>query len=209
MPYNSTMSLEKLDPEAIAEQIDAELNPKGGSGGAKKVFGSEHGRRKKKGAEAKEGQRINAAERHDRSEKSPKDEIADVVRYLIKQDGNDQNLSATSKYIEWLTSSIDQPDIYTPIEQEFGNWIGYTASVKAGGGGRQTSNNARRRTHLITGITAEWEKSRKADPNQEQVMRLVKERIITHLHNWRQILFLQPGQKVSDGQIQTEINKFL
>ena len=203
------MSPEKLDPDAIADQIDAELNPKGGSGGSKRVFGGQRGRRKKKIAEAKVRQIINAAERHDRSEKSPKDEITDVIRYLVKQDEKDTTLSATTKYIEWLTSNIDQPDIYIPVEQEFGNWIGYTASVKAGGGGRQTSNNARRRTHLITGITAEWEKSIKADPNQIKVMKLLRYRIVKHLNNWRQILFLQPGQKVTDSQIQSEINKFL
>lgn len=205
------MSLEKLDPEAIAEQIDAELNPRGGSGGTKRVFGTgeKGGRRKKKSAEVKVGQKINAAERHGSSEKTPSGEIADVINYLIKVDENDPSLTAMSKYLDWLTANIAKPEKYIQVDDEYDIWVGYTASVKAGGGGRQTSNNARRRTHLITGITAEWEKSRKADPNQIKVMKLLRERIVKHLNNWRQILMLRPNQTVSQNTLQAEINKFI
>lgn len=198
-----------IDPEAIADEIDAELNPKGGSGGAKKPFGSERGRKSKKLAEARVGQRVNASERHESSQKTPSNEIADVIKYIVKKDEKDPNLTAMSNYLEWLTKNITQPENYIQIDQEFENWIGYTASVKAGGGGRQTSNNARRRTHSITGITAEWEKSRKADPNQEKVMKLLKERITKHLMNWRQVLMLRHDQVVSQNILQSEINKFI
>ncbi|MBI3282696.1 hypothetical protein HYZ70_01305, partial [Candidatus Curtissbacteria bacterium] len=125
----------------------------GGGGGGKKrpVFG-EKGRRKKKQAEGKAGQLAHRQEARSGGERSPVDEVNDVLRYVAPD---------PSTYIKWVEKNINLPKIELS-EEEMSNWEKFTASVHAGGSGRQTSRNARARTHLVTGIRARSEVGRKA-----------------------------------------------
>lgn len=150
-------------------------------------FGADHGRKKKKHHEAKVGQQLNALEKHDHGEKTPTEEVDTVLRFVQRRDEGDLNMKEFAKYVSWLEVSLNSQeiDIYKENLSEFEK---LTASVKAGGGGRQTSRNARARTHLVTGIRATAEKSRQAYPNEEIVMNKLKERVERHLNNWKRIL---------------------
>lgn len=137
--------------------------------------------------EIKKGQQKNILKRHEHGEKTPEEEIDSVLRSLKRRDGNDLEMKATNKYIDWLTERMTEKE-FDFEKESFSDFEMMTASVRAGGSGRQTAKNSRARTHLITGIRAKSEQDRKAYPNEEAVMKKLEGRIKKHLNNWRVII---------------------
>ncbi len=150
-------------------------------------FGGEKGRKKKKQKEVKLGQDKNALERTDHGEKTPESEIASVLSYILRQDKGDVNMPATADYIKWLEERMTEKE-FTFSNESFSDFEQITSSVGAGGAGRQTARNARARRHIVTGIRATAEESRKALPNEKLVMEKLEKRVKRHLENWRLVL---------------------
>jgi|CXWL01.1.fsa_nt_gi hypothetical protein len=203
--------IERLTPDEFGDVIEGEIygDGKSGGGGGKKIkpetWGS-RGRRKSKLAEGKIGQKKNAAERKENDQKSPASEINDVLRYLAKQDKDDAGMTALTEYLEWLGRFINSPEsVWINEEDECGKWEKFTASVHAGGSGRQTSKNARARTHLITGIRASAQKDKQAGPNQVLVMGKLRRKLIVHVNNWRKLMMVNPEEKITPDGLETNV----
>lgn len=192
--------------ELLAEQAEESYIEKGGGGGGKKkrdAFG--RGKRdERKTEEAREGMLANATERHEHGEKSPQAEIDSVLRFLAKQDRDNPDMPALTEYLDWLKSNVASSEVRLK-EEEFGKWEQMTASVHAGGSGRQTSRNARARTHLITGIRATSEESRQGAPNEKIVMDKLKQRLNSHLKNWRTVLTSGKEKKLNLESLEEKV----
>jgi len=169
-----------------------------------RVFGGEKGRKKKKRKEVKEGQRKNVLERHKHGEKTPEAEIDSVLGSLQRRDEGDFEMKATNNYIEWLTARLTEKE-FDFTKEKFGEFEKITSSVKAGGGGRQTSRNSRARTHLITGIRRKSEQDREASPNEVEVMKKLEKSIRKHLENWRVIISANDALKTHPELISEEV----
>src|SRR3989339_678438 len=150
------------------------------------------------------------------SDKSPAAEVQDVLEYIKSQDAGSVEMKCTTQYLGWLKENIHDPDDLVINEGEMSNWEKLTASVKAGGGGRQTSRNARARTHLMTGIRASAEEFRQAYPNETIVMNKIRERLQKHLKNWKVILSASQTDEdrlkqapVDTGMLEEEVLKRL
>lgn len=167
-------------------------------------FGGDFGRKKKKSKESKDGQLRNSLERHDHGEKTPEAEISSVLRFVMKKDLEDTEMRATKEYINWLKNRLEE-DLFDISLEKFGEFEKLTASVKAGGGGRQTSRNSRARTHLITGIREKSEKDRKAYPNEMDVMNKIGLSIKRHLENWRIVIKADSRFKDSLGSLEDKV----
>lgn len=179
-----------------------EERSRGGGGGKKKkkaTWGSE-GRQKSKGSESRRGQQEGLKYKRERGERSPVDEVSSVIRYLFTQD-----VKLVDRYIDWLAENINEPEDPKMSQTDLSNWEQFTASVKAGGGGRQTSRNARARTHLLTGIRAAAEESRQGEPNEEAVMEKLRLRLIRHLNNWRVVLELKNEEGIARERLEEEV----
>lgn len=185
-----------MPPIELDSYEDYGLTPsRGGGGGGKKrtVFG-EKGRLKKKQVEGKAGQFTHRQEARAHGEKSPVDEVNDVLRYVTD----------FPSYVKWVEKNINLPEI-EPLETEMGNWEKFTASVHAGGSGRQTSRNGRARTHLITGIRARSEVGRRAFECEADVMAKIKARLETHLANIRILIGVKRDEKIGFSKLEEEI----
>lgn len=197
--------------EQLVDAIEEEIyrgNKSGGGGGKKKKpesWGS-GGRRKSKRVEGTIGQKKNAAERRENAQKSPAAEVNEVLTYLAKQDEDDAEMTALTEYLKWLGRHINNPGTVQINEgEEYGKWELFTASVHAGGSGRQTSKNARARTHLVTGIRASAEKARQAGPNEVLVMKKLRGKLIVHVNNWRKLLMVNPSETVASDALETNV----
>jgi len=154
-------------------------------------FGGDKGRKRRKRKEVASGQAKNSLVRHEHGEKTPEAEIKWVLGSVMRRDEGNLEMLETKKYISWLMEKLTVVD--TDFTKEiYGEFEKLTASVKAGGGGRQTSRNSRARTHLITGIREKSEKDRKAHPNELMVMKKLEESIKKHIDNWRIVLKADP-----------------
>src|SRR3989344_6664767 len=198
-----------LSEDELADVIDEKIHGRGGSGGGGKKKKAESwgskGRRIHKGSEARLGQVDNAMDRRENDEKSPADEVDSILRYLSEQDGENPSVPGLTKYLDWLMQYINNPDSMRITNDECGKWEQFTASVHAGGSGRQTSRNARARIHLITGIGASAEESRKAMPNQELVMEKLRVKLVTHVSNWRKLMRLNAGEIVNKADLDSAV----
>ncbi len=200
---------ERLSIDDLIEAIDAEIGragKSGGGGGKKKrePWGSK-GRKGHKGAESRVGQKTNAAERRENDQKSPGKEVGEVLRYISITDEGNPLMPAGTRYIKWLEMYINNPDSIQVLNEECGKWEQYTASVHAGGSGKQTSRPARARTHLITGIRESAEQSRQAGPNQEIVMEKIKAKLITHVLNWRKLMLLGEREVITKQALESAV----
>lgn len=196
--------------EQLVDAIEEEINRsnKSGGGGKKKKpksWGSA-GRQKSKSAEGAIGQKSNAVDRRENAQKSPVAEVNGILTYLAKQDEGDAGMPALTEYLKWLGRYIDNPETVQINEgEECGKWELFTASVHAGGSGRQTSKNARARTHLITGIRASAEKARQAGPNEALVMKKLRGKLVIHVNNWRKLLMVNPSETVTPDVLETNV----
>lgn len=194
----------KINPDDFEEW--GELEGKGGGGGGKKDKRQGGKTVEAIGGDAKKNQLKNVAKTRKEGEKSPVDEVQEVVDYVTRQDEGSAERKNLTRYIEWLKTNFGEVD-GLDIEDEMGNWEQMTASVKAGGGGRQTSRNARARTHLITGIRATAEESRQGAPNEEIVMKKIIERLRQHLNNWRTLMLASQSAEDRKKSVSVELGR--
>jgi len=179
---------EGLDRFELMDFDEEETGGGGGGGGGKKKKHQGDETRLALSADMRKGQLQNAAERSDNDEKSPVDEVQDVLDYINKMDESNVEMKNFTRYLDWLKANINAIDDLVVKESDMSSWEQMTASVHAGGGGRQTSRNARARTHLITGIRASAEKDRKATPNEHIVMEKIEMKLKRHLQNWKVLM---------------------
>ncbi|KKT41355.1 MAG: hypothetical protein UW64_C0023G0016 [Microgenomates group bacterium GW2011_GWC1_44_37] len=128
-------------------------------------------------------------------EKSPIAEVQDVIDYVNKADQGSTEMKHLLRYIEWLKANINSIDELMVDKSEVGEMEKMTATLGAGGGGKDTSNNARRGTHLITGITAKSQDDRRAEGNVDDVLDKIKKALQVHLRNWITIMVVTQTQK--------------
>ena len=203
--------IERLTADEVEDVIERKIygGGKSGGGGAKKkkpeTWGS-MGRRKSKRAEGATGQKENAANRRENAQKPPAAEVNDVLEHLARQDENDAGMTVLTEYLKWLGRYINNPEsVQINEEDECGKWEKFTASVHAGGSGRQTSRNARARTHLITGIRASAQKDKQAEPNQVLVMDKLRRKLIVHVNNWRKLMMVNPEGKITPDVLESNV----
>lgn len=199
--YNLRMPQIELDTFEDYEAVP--VRGSGGGGKKRPVFG-EKGRQKKKLAEGKSGQLAHRQEARSGGEKSPTEEVNNVLSYIATRDEGKNDMPALTTYLKWVERNIDSKEIELQ-EAEMSNWEKFTASVHAGGSGRQTSRNARARTHLITGIRERSEIGRKAFECERDVMEKIKTRLETHLANLRILIDAKKGEKVDVSKLEEDI----
>lgn len=176
----------EIDPEAYLD-FDEKFVAKGGGGGGKpKRQGA--GTIEAIAAEAKKNQLKNKTEDREGAEKSPVDEIQDVIDYVNGEDAGSVEMKNLSRYIDWLKANINSIDSLVVDKSEIGPMEKMTATLGAGGGGKDTSRNARRGTHLLTGIVVKSQDDRRAEPNIQEVIDKIKGKLQTHLRNWVTIM---------------------
>ena len=197
----------KLDMSS--DELEGGQRPNWASKNKDKIFGG-RGRKKKKFKEGKIGQTKNALERHAHGEKTPEEEIGFVLASVKRRDGESLEMAETNKYIKWLKERLMEKE-FDFGKEKFSEFEKITASVGAGGAGRQTARNARARRHLITSLRVTAEQDRKGFPNEEIVMKKLEKKVRRHLGNWRIVLgdgLTQPTRGTElGGQVGEEVMK--
>ena len=141
-------------------------------------------------AEAHTGLVKNKINEGEKGVMSPANEIDKVMGYLRNIEQPDKQADAITAYIKWAMQNINKIDLLEVDDKELGVWKCFGATLGAGGGGKDTSQNGRGNTHLVTGIYESCDKDRRAEGNAIVVMEKLRERLKTHLENWRLTLGL-------------------
>lgn len=160
----------------------------GGSGGAKKkAFGSD-ARDQRIAEAAKRNREINRSKKKEAGKRSPLQEVENILIPFVKEQESDFNSDSLKVYLDWIEKNINNLEII-PNESEFGIFEKMTPHLGAGGGGKDTSNNARARTHIPTGIRIGAHKEgRGAEANEQAVMRKFGPKLNEHVNNWRIVI---------------------
>lgn len=190
-----------IDPDAISDQIDKELNPEGGSGGPKRVFGSgeKGGRRKKKQTEAITNMQKNIDESTDEEvniDKNPS--IRATIQRLIKKDNDKVNLPSLESYCHWILG------IMTGKEYSKTNNYKIKRQKKSKGPGGQNTNkvaSAVTMWHKQTHLKIQVADTRDASVNEATAIEIIKPLVAEHIKEWSDFI----GKKKTEEYIRESI----
>ncbi len=184
-----TIERGRINPEEYGEVVAESYVTKGGGGGKKKKDGPQ-GRKTRatQAGEMKLNQLKNVVIEGESGKKTPEKDITDVLLFIKNLDEGDPGMKNLERYIAWVKKNINSIDDLVVEQNEISKLETMTAHLGAGGGGKDTSNNARAATHLLTGIRERSQDERKATGNIISVKEKIREELQQHLRNWRLIM---------------------
>lgn len=200
----------RLNPDDFDEYEHPENLGGGGGGGGRKKKKEEHRGSKtvaKIAETAKLHQLENRANTAGSGEKAPVAEIQKVIDYVNSVDEGSVEMKQLSRYIDWLKTNINSIEDLTVDKSEVGEMEKMTATLGAGGGGKDTSRNARRGTHLLTGIKEKSQDDRGAERNIDDVMKKITETLQVHLRNWKTIMMVTQTKEERAKKSPTDLVK--
>jgi len=197
-----------IDPESLGEMYEERNLSKGGGGGGKKKEKRQSDATKAaSAAEMRDNQLQRKLDQSEHGEKTPAKDIEDVIADVMEMDNGDVDMKHLFKYIGWLKANINSIDDLVIPKEEIVNMEMMTATLGAGGGGKDTSNNARAATHLYTGMRIKSQDDRRAQGNVEDLKEKFTARLKHHLGNWKIVMGIGQTEKERKEKAPFDLDK--
>ncbi len=205
--YGMEHKIGLINPDDYDGWEEVQIRPGGGGGGGKSQEKQGGLTLRKKAEEMRQNRAVKAIHKGENSEKSPVDDVSEVLSYINKMDEDSVDMKNLTKYISWLKKNINAIEDLVLEDNEIGEMEKMTPTLGAGGGGKDTSNNARAATHSLTGKRETAQDYRDAYHNEIDVKNKMKKSLQTHLRNWVVIMQALQSDKERTDKKSIDFNR--